>query len=121
MSRDESGTLNETALKLGRKVREAFESEVVELDVAVAQSQHKYDQFVRQMKEQSSETNRLLTDRGNKLRNVRDLDEDLRELSRPRDGFPWLNDDEYEMRMIDIRVRVQEHYEELTKRSAWSE
>lgn len=121
MSNDVADGLNQTALTLGRQVREALESEVVGLDVAVAQSQHTYDQLVAQMKEQKQETNRLSDDRRHKLSLVGYLDEDLRELSRPREGFPWLNDAEYEMRMIVIRVRIQESYEELIKRSAWSE
>ena len=113
--------LNNIAVALGKKVRDSLETEVIELDVAVAQGQHEVDELSSRAESKQQETNKLWQERRDKTRVLLELESDLRELSRPRDGFPHLNDIGYEDRMHELRRTIQEASEEMDKRAAWTE
>lgn len=107
--------LNNIAVVMGRKVRELLEAEIVELDTAVAVTHEEYDSLKKQAEKKYEESNALYKLRSNKLRWLTELGGDIRELSRGRDGFPYLDDVAYEIRMQELRVRMQESADEMEK------
>lgn len=113
--------LNNIAVALGKKVRDALETEVIEADVALIQANHEYDVLQGQTREKYNEVGTRSLEQKAKLRELHILESDLRELSRPRDGFPYLNDIGYEDRMHELRRTIQEASEEMDKRAAWTE
>jgi hypothetical protein len=113
--------LNRVAVGRGEQARAVLEDELVVLDVAVAQSQHEYEELVEKVRAVNLRTNDLIRERDNKQSHLRYLDSDIRELKRPREGFPKLDDAEYELRMNNLRVNMHGLSENLTKRSTWSE
>lgn len=113
--------LNETAVGLAKQLRDAIEAELVELDGAVARSQHEYDDLVKQVRRKNEETNELVRKRQSSSGLLIAVSVDIRDLMRPREGYPQMDDATYEMRMTEIRVAVQSATEDLSKRSVQSE
>lgn len=113
--------LNNIAVTLGKQVREKLEAEIVDYDVQVAQSQHEYEELVKQVRAKNEQTKKLWDLRKAKIDSLNYMDTDLRELSRPRDGFPYLDDVAYEMRMHELRITIQGVSDEMAKRDTWSE
>lgn len=113
--------LNNIAITLGRQVREALEAEVIDFDVQVAQASHEHKVLTDQAKAKNEQTNKLWRFREEKAKALGNLDADLRELNRPREGFPYLDDVAYETRMHELRMDIQERSEKLAKRDSWSQ
>lgn len=113
--------LNQIAIAQGKKVREALEVDVIDFDVQVAQMQHEHSTLEKQMRLKHEQSNKLWRIRKEKVEDLLKLEGDLRELSRPRDGFPYLDDIGYEARMHELRMDIQKRSEKLAKQSTWSE
>jgi chromosome segregation ATPase len=108
--------LNKIAVGLAEQARGILEDELVVLDVDLAQSQHEVDILKRQLETAHNRTTELWRDRKHKAESLRLMSDDIQSLKRPREGYPHLDDAEYEMRMMGIRVTVHGVSEELTKR-----
>jgi hypothetical protein len=117
----ESKTPNEVALGLARQLRDAAEAELAELEGAFAQSQFEYDALRDQARKKNDEVCELGSQKRDKSTLLYHVGEDIRDLMRPREAFPQLNDAEYEERMQQIRFGIQAQHEERLKRSSWSE
>lgn len=113
--------LNRLVVGRGKVLRAAMEDELIELDVAVTVSQWEYNELTKQLRAKNKESNDLHRKREAKLRLLAELDKDLRELSRPRHGFPDMTDAEYESHMAAVRLLIQESVDSLDKQAAWSE
>jgi hypothetical protein len=100
--------LNEMAVELAEELRSRALDEIVDLDVRVMQKNRERQELRIKIAEADEDANMLFNMRRNKEALVRALDDDIRELKRPREGFPDLNDEEYEMRKENLRVAVGE-------------
>lgn len=113
--------LNEVALGWAEQVRGAWEAEVVDLDVAVALSEHDFRTLRDEVRKASDRSNELCREWKVRQNALVDLDVVIRELKRPREGFPYFDQSQYEARMLELRLQVQQEVEELAKRGSWRE
>jgi hypothetical protein len=95
------------AIKLAQGTREKLEDEIVVLDSEVAQ----VDQTIMELQSKEAyergKADFLWKKRSAILSTHSRLVMVLRELKRPRAGWPDLSDSEYEMKLADLRSEVQ--------------
>jgi hypothetical protein len=100
--------LTKLAVELARSTRDSLEDDIVELDSAVAvtgQEIKDYEvkrELARKDHDFLWQKRRAVVETSNRLETL------VRDLKRPREGWPWLTDEEYEMHLKDAREEVQE-------------
>lgn len=106
--------LNEVAVQVGKRGLDTLEDKILELDLATVQANKRYDELREQAQQANEAANFLFRQVRSTEEGQQELRRAVRDLKQSREGFPYLNDIEYENRMLDLRVRVQEIVEALT-------
>lgn len=105
MTEDEEMRL--LAVKLASSERDKLEDEIVALDSSVAQINEIIKDLRGQVQGLNEDYDFQWKDRQAKLQRHARLNELVRDLKRGREGWPWLNDAEYEAKMADVHNEVE--------------
>lgn len=108
------GDLNEVAVQIGKAGLEKLEDKILGLDLACVQANKRYDELREQAAKASEDANFLFKAVRSTEEGLQELRRAVRDLRQTREGYPFLNDIEYENRMLDLRMRVQEIVEALS-------
>jgi hypothetical protein len=103
--------LNADVVRMAEAERRRRADKVVELDTEFAVTEHEYRAAHAKAAELNEKSNAVHKLRSRKIDELAELDGLIRELRRPRDGFPYLDDTMYESRMLWLRGQVQESLE----------
>lgn len=106
--------LNEIAVQIGKAGLDKLEDKILELDLATVRANHRYDELREQATKANEDANFLFKKVRSTEEGQQELRRAVRELKQSREGYPFLSDGEYESRMVELRVRVQEIVEALT-------
>lgn len=105
--------LNEVAVQVGKAGIDKLEDKILELDLAIMQANHRCSDLQEQAQKANEAAGFLYKQVRSMEEGQQELRRSLRDLKQAREGFPFLDDSEYEARMLELRVRVQEIVEAL--------
>lgn len=100
--------LTEPAITLARDTRDKLEDTIVELDAEISQAGYVIKELDEKRERERDKHTFLYKKQAVVFQTHAKLDSLVRELKRPREGWPWLSDDEYRMKVEDMHDELQQ-------------